>query len=136
MPRSGAGLTTGIIMVPGCEPTSTITSTVLDANLRTVCNGSFVEVADALAAIPGSYVERLDNFANGVGGRLFVFPPVDQFCPIPGYNGVCMQITDYYKILKSLNTTTPPSDCLDGCESIDYKCCKDGGFGFDQGGNL
>ena len=87
----------GSILVPGCEPSTTITSVTMDAQIRAqgLCNGSIADVDDILEAIPGSYIELLPNMGFYGARRLLVLPAVDQTCP-------CTVAEDYYAIIRSL----------------------------------
>ena len=54
------------IAVPGCEPTTSTSSTTLMRELRAVCKNSMVDVQAALLAIPGSTLEFGINFVNKI----------------------------------------------------------------------
>lgn len=68
----------GRIIVPGTEPSTTVTSTTLEAQLRG--NGmpqiAVVQLEDVLSAIPGTRVELLENQGAPVQ-KLLVFPERD-----------------------------------------------------------
>lgn len=105
------------VVIPGCEPTSTITSDVLLRFQR--CCGATVSLAKALEAIPGSSVEFQINsgiFA-GYRKRVFVLPATDLNCG-------CDPKTDYYQILRDLacQAEDEPED-LEGCEPQDMGYC-------------
>ena len=87
----------GSFLVPGCEPSTTITSVTMDNQIRLqgLCKGSIADVNDILEAIPGSYIELLPNMGFTGNRRLLVLPAVDQTCP-------CAPLTDYYSIIRGL----------------------------------
>jgi len=107
------------IVVPGCEPTSALTSTTLAR--WGDCGSVTVDVADALEAIPGSKLEYQIN-TGGVRKRWFVLP---AYCPIcrPG----CLSIPDYYQILKDLANEGQDEEEPEQCEGevLDQGFCKD-----------
>jgi hypothetical protein len=111
-------LGTDRLMLPGCEPESTVTSTTL---LRwRNCPGATVLLADALAAIPGSRLEYQINGGKSNGGRRrwFVLPEFNPDCP-------CQEHPDYYAILRSLATSTPEQQPDLSCAVNDQGFCPD-----------
>lgn len=79
------------VEIPGCEPTSAVTSATLSRFLT--CNSALISLNDALEAIPGSTVKLLAN-GGGIRRKLFVLPPINLDCdPCPNY-------PDYYQILR------------------------------------
>lgn len=105
-----------IIYVPGCEPTSAMSSPTL---MRwSTCHGASVKLRDALAAVPGSHIEFQINSGKSAGARRkwFVLPPYDPDCP-------CKWMPDYYQILKDLAAKQPP-------EEPDYPQCEVDRSGF------
>jgi len=83
------------VLVPGCEPTSAMSS---DTLMRfSDCGGAVADLNDALEAIPGSSVEyQINNgVSQGVRKRWFVLPPYDPGCP-------CQAMFDSYAVLKEL----------------------------------
>lgn len=110
------------VVIPGCEPTSTITSDVLLRFQR--CCGATVPLDRALEAIPGSRVEFQTN--NGIFAgyrkRWFVLPPIALDCE-------CVQYPDYYQILKDLACETTQEEPVADCgEPIDMGYCPAPGF--------
>lgn len=100
------------VLVPGCEPTSALSSRVLSAYLaKHGCGSALVDLSVALAAIPGSTVKLGANFNRGrTRQKWFVLPPYKPDCP-------CSAIPDYYKILKSLaDTELPVEESYDKCD--------------------
>lgn len=97
------------IMVPGCEPISVVTSPTLAANMR--CNASVVDLAAALAAIPGSTIEATVN-PRQVFFVLPSGPPED-----PGLCDNCIgKVQDWYQILRDIAGQEPaeeeaPNEC-------------------------
>ncbi len=105
------------ILVPGCEPTSALTSRVLGAHLAKQGFGNaLVDLDVALAAIPGSFVKMGINFNRGYRQKWFVLPPMKPDCP-------CTPYDDYYKILKSLADTELPF-------TENFEMCDINGMGF------
>lgn len=107
------------IMIPGCEPTSALSSNKLSSWLaKSGCgNGALVNLVDALAAIPGSYVKYGSNYNRG-GYRQawFVLPGKDPDCP-------CDRQPDWYQVLRDL-----PKEEPEVVES--YDACNIDGTGF------
>lgn len=120
-----------VILVPGCEPTSSFTSTTLDANRN--CKTSVITVGDALEAIPGATLEFLQNPRK----LFFVLPSGPPVTP--GCNG-CASLDDYYQLLRDVGapaclpkTITEininqkddgkcPPNPLENCPSVDQLC--------------
>lgn len=90
------------IIVPGTEPSTTVTSTILEAEIRKlgISVPSIILLRDAQALIPGSRIEVLENCGAPVQ-KLFVLPERDQSCP-------CAEQIDYYNILRQ--NSRPPTD--------------------------
>lgn len=84
------------VVIPGCEPPSSISSLRFAAWYNEVgCDGGRVRVDDVLRAIPGSVIIYGTNFGPGNWRQQWVrLPPLNNDCP-------CTNV-DYYKILKSL----------------------------------
>ena len=104
----------GRILIPGCEPTSVLSSTTIHKNIRDVCNGAFVYANDAVAAIPGSRIEFVLNMERAGGSRVFVLPPFDLNCP-------CCDTNDWYEVLRSL-AETPDEDCTPAPDPLGFGC--------------
>lgn len=121
-----------VILVPGCEPTSSLTSFTLDANRK--CKASVISVADALEAIPGATLE----FQRNPTKLFFVLPAGPPVTP--GCNS-CSSIDDYYQALRDggspnclpktikeidinakNNGECQPADPFAGCASVDQLC--------------
>ncbi len=121
------------LLVPGCEPTSAISSVTLMAYQKRegTCKNAVVSLQDALDAIPGSYIIFGINF-NVPRKRWFVLPAFDPSdCP-------CTAETDWYGVLRSLaQEEAPVTDNFDACNLIgmgycpspDFKTEKPGDFG-------
>lgn len=107
------------VLVPGCEPTSTVSSTRMEAEMRKagVCQCAIVDLRDILEAIPGSYTEFIPNAGYSGNMKLLVLPAVSQDCP-------CVVKPDYYAILKSLcrAATDEEIEELRGCDSFSTSC--------------
>lgn len=121
----------GKLLVPGCEPTSAVTSITLMIYQRREgsCKNAVVSLQDALDAIPGSRLEFGSNF-NSPRKRWFVLPPFDvNDCP-------CPHETDWYGVLRSLAQEEAPIvekfdycqvNDMGYCPSPDFKTQKPGG---------
>ena len=104
-----------MVQVPGCEPTSALTSYTL--LMYRTCGAAMVHLHDALQAIPGSRVEfQLNNGqSNGSRKKWFVLPRVNQTCPNDPH-------PDFYAILRKLSWEDRDQDDDDlgkRCGSID-----------------
>lgn len=106
------------VMVPGCEPTSALTSVKLSSWLQELgCGSALVDVQEALEAIPGSYLKFGTNFNRGnFRQRWLVLPAKGLGCP-------CDEVVDYYAILRSL--ARPPSEVTES-----YAACDVIGMGY------
>lgn len=112
------------VMVPGCEPTSALSSTTLSSYLAEAgCGNALVDLQDALDAIPGSYVKWGANFnRGGYRQKWFVLPPVDTDCP-------CAQYEDWYDLLRQLaNEEVPLEESYDACDVIGMGYCPSPDF--------
>lgn len=93
------------VQVPGCEPTSEITSNTLNQFLN--CKHSLIKLTTVLNNIPGSFVEFSYNGGN-FRKKFLRLPPILPDCP-------CTNYPDYFEILRQLDDPetpfTPPSDC-------------------------
>ncbi len=107
----------GTIIIPGCEPESTVTSTIMSRYRR--CTSAYITLEDALAAIPGSYIEFQTNNGLNAGTRKkwFVLPAWVQDCP-----GEC--VPDYYQMLRDAAHTDEPEPSYAECEVLDQGFCK------------
>ncbi len=116
------------IMIPGCEPTSELSSRVLGAYLaKHGCGNALVDVQTALVAIPGSYVKMGANFnRGGYRQKWFVLPPLKPYCPCEPYD-------DYYQILRSLADTELPLETkYDACDINGMGHCPHPDFTFQE----
>lgn len=113
----------GFVLVPGCEPASTLTSTRMMAQMKEqgLCQGcAIVSVNDVLEAIPGSRIEFIANNGRMGGQKLLVLPAFDLSCP-------CDLWPDYYGILKSLcrEATEEEMEEIQGvCDSFSIDPCQ------------
>jgi hypothetical protein len=103
------------LLLPGCEPNSTVTSTKLYEEMLKAgtCKCAIVDVDKALEAIPGSYIIFLDNFGPPAN-KFYVLPSVIQNCPIAPH-------TDWYAILRSLCRAPTEEECekINACSVLD-----------------
>jgi len=112
------------VLVPGCEPTSALSSKTLSAYMASGkgCKNALVDLNAALAAIPGSFVKYGINFNKGVRQKWFVFPPIDPTCP-------CGTYPDYYDIIRQIpGTELPISEEFDKCDLIGMGYCPSPDF--------
>jgi hypothetical protein len=112
------------VMVPGCEPTSALSSTTLSSYLaESGCGNALVDLEDALEAIPGSFVKLGANFnRGGFRQKWLVLPPIDTDCP-------CDEYPDYYDILRSLaSEELPVEEDFDSCDVIGQGFCPSPDF--------
>jgi len=98
-----------VILVPGCEPPSEISTLRFAANYAlSGCDGGYVDLKDALAAIPGSRVIQGINFGpRRFKQRWYVFP--DQ------YIDCCSKEPDYFAILRALPKSNTEEEEDEGC---------------------
>ena len=109
------------ILVPGCEPTSTITSTTLSAEMQEqgLCNSAIAELSDVLEAIPEARVARLDNFGFNAGSKILILPPHTISCP-------CGSEDDWYQIIKNISRPATEDEVLEiaaNCNTLDQGFC-------------
>lgn len=112
------------ILVPGCEPTSALTSRTLSAYMAAGkgCKNALVDLNTALQAIPGSYVKYGINFNKGVRQKWYVLPPIPINCP-------CDQYPNYYEMLRNLpGTELPIEEEYDKCDTIGMGYCPSPDF--------
>lgn len=117
-------LPSGKLLVPGCEPTSALSSAKLSSWMaKAGCKNVMVSVQDALAAIPGSYLKYGTHFGRGnMRQTWFVMPPIDPDCP-------CTQYPDYYRILRELaSEEAPVEEVYDACNISGMGYCPSGDF--------
>ena len=112
------------VLVPGCEPTSSLSSRTLSAYMAAgkSCKNALIDLSLALEAIPGSYVKYGVNFNKGVRQKWFVLPPIDLGCP-------CPQQIDYYEILRNIpGSEIPVEEQYDKCDTIGMGYCPSPDF--------
>ena len=117
-------LATNKIIVPGCEPTSALSSNKLSSWLAEQnCGSALVDLDDALEAIPGSWVKWGNNFGRGnIRQRWYVLPASDTDCP-------CASKFDYYSILRDLaGEELPVEESFDTCDVIGMGYCPSPDF--------
>lgn len=102
------------IVIPGCEPSSAISSPTLAAGLN--CPNPLVDLDAALKAIPGSWVEYGLNSGMGRCMKWYVLPSRDATCP-------CSPSTDYYQILRDLAVEDETVEEVT-CDMLDIGFCK------------
>lgn len=105
----------GFVMVPGCEPTSTLTSTTMQAEImeQDLCDCSIVNVRDIMQAIPGSRLEFIPNNGREGTQQLLILPAVSLECPFPGR-------PDFYTIFRQLcrEPSKDEVEIIKGCDSF------------------
>ena len=112
------------MLVPGCEPTSALSSTKLSSWLAASgCKNVLVDVNVALAGIPGSYLKFGANFNRGnMRQKWYVLPPIDPDCP-------CEQYPDYYQMLRDLaSEEAPVEETYDACNITGMGYCPSPDF--------
>lgn len=111
------------IMIPGCEPISSLTSPTLAANMN--FKGSVIDLHQALSLIPGSTITSIYNGGGALGTirRFFVLPdgppPSPANCSDNPEIPICRK--DWYGILRENATPIAPSSQVPttskgGCE--------------------
>lgn len=112
------------INVPGCEPTSAVSSVTLMRELAKagLCKNAIVDVNTVLAAIPGARIEFGDNFGNR-RQKWLVLPPFDpSVCP-------CVGETDWYGVIRSLASEDDTvTENFDTCNTVGMGYCPSPGF--------
>lgn len=107
-----------VVIVPGCEPTSAVTSYTLLRNFR--CTHPTARVDDILAAIPGTKIVYFPDF--GARERYIELPPIDMACP-------CGPKPDYYAILRSIASgDLPVEEKVNYCDINDMGYCPSPDF--------
>lgn len=117
-------LANGKILIPGCEPTSALTSRSLMSWMAiNGCKNALVDAKAVLAAIPGSYIKYGANFNRGNRRQSWlVFPSTDTDCP-------CAHRPDYYQVLKDLaSDELPVEESFDTCDTIGMGYCPSPDF--------
>lgn len=113
------------VLVPGCEPTSAMSSRTLGIFLQKTgrCKNALVPLQTALNAIPGSYVKNALNFNRGGSvQRWLVLPPTGPECP-------CQSADDFYELLRSLAVDEAPvTEAFDKCNIVGMGYCPSPDF--------
>lgn len=111
----------GFINVPGCEPTSSLTSDTLSKNMH--CNASVIPLQDVLRLIPGSKLVRAVYPSGTSSTGWFVELPSGP----PGNGNICPTdcLTDWYKILKenAKERSTEEIQPQGACAGFNYSGC-------------
>lgn len=97
----------GRIIIPGTEPSTTVTSTTLEVEIRKlgIPVPAIITVKDALALIPGSRVELLENYGAPIQ-QLYILPEHNLDCP-------CEREADYYKIMRDNSRPATEDEALE-----------------------
>lgn len=118
------------VLVPGCEPTSAVTSVTLMIYQQRegTCRNAVVGLQEALDAIPGSRLEFGTNFGTP-RKRWLVLPPFDPSdCP-------CTAETDWYGVLRSIaQEEVPVTERYDACNLVGQGYCPSPDFKSDMPG--
>jgi len=112
------------MLVPGCEPTSALSSVKLSSWLAASgCKNALVDVNVALEGIPGSYLKFGANWGRGnMRQKWFVLPSIDTDCP-------CSEYPDYYQILRDLaSEEIPLEESYDACNTTGMGYCPSPDF--------
>jgi len=108
------------VLIPGCEPTSNLTSNKLSSWLaQNGCiEGGLLDLDEITNNIEGVYIKFGDNF--GVGNmkqKWVVFPPHEVACP-------CSPYTDWYQELRNLASIKEAQQRpTDDCGPVDMGYC-------------
>ena len=118
------------IIVPGCEPVSAFTSPTLAANWE--CTSSVIDLDVALQAIPGSYVEWMNNPKT----LFFILPdgppPAPDICDTP-----CSQsVNDWYQVLRDNADGTLDDLDEDTRTELERSCSSIYDYGGGRGGSI
>ncbi len=108
----------GTILIPGCEPTSELTSPLFAQRLN--CNASEITAKQAMKLMPGSYI-----YVNP-------FSPSKRFLVLPSgpppYGNDCQRkrCDDWYAYLREAVTpSSETSPLLCNAAAFDFSWCKD-----------
>lgn len=109
-----------LVPVPGCEPTSDVTSRTLQQ--RQHCQCVYVHLNDVLRAIPGARVEYGHNWSqSGWRKKWLVLPGRELIC--------CQPYADWYALLRTLCTHDEPLyEKYEACDVIGQGFCPSPGF--------
>lgn len=107
-----------VIMLPGCEPTSSMTVPVLDINM--FCPKTFISLRAALRAIPEAQVVIMLNTGDTMTRKYFVLPSG----PPPQVGDCCFPGPDWYKILReAAEEPAPEPQAEESCGFGGYMSC-------------
>lgn len=114
----------GVLLVPGCEPVSSLTAIALTRNWN--CNASVIPVADALRLVPGSRLVKVMRPVGAVTtGYFFELPPHGPPPPGNACPGQCYP--DWYAVLREnsrvLETEEEPEFPTGACVGFSYSGC-------------
>lgn len=113
------------VQIPGCEPTSAITSPRMFVEMRALglCKNAIVSLDVILAAIPGATVEFGSNF-NAPRQKWLVLPPFDPSnCPS------CVVEPDWYAVLRDLASEDETvTESFDTCNTVGMGYCPSPGW--------
>jgi len=109
------------VLVPGCEPTSTLTSTRMMAEMNRLglCQCAIVDLADILEAIPGAYTEYIPNSGHMGSSKILILPSEDQTCP-------CTTHEDWYETIRGLCSESATEEEINeilGCDAFSIDPC-------------
>jgi hypothetical protein len=106
-----------VIMLPGCEPTSSMTVPVMDINM--FCPKTFIRLVTALRVIPEAQVVIMPNTGDTLTRKYFVLPSG----PPPQVGSCCFGGPDWYKILREAAFADEPVQ-----EPQTQEACGFGGY--------
>ena len=116
-------LGTNEVLVPGCEPTSTVTSTKLyqEMSEQGLCTSALAPLDAILEAIPGSVVVFIKNY--GGPPRKFLRLPAEVVGTCP-----CVGPIDFYQMIKDVSRDATVEEitellCEAG-ETVDQGFCR------------
>ena len=116
----------GVVNIPSCEPTTSLTANALSVELARLCKASQMPYKQVLEVIPGSRIVQVMTPRGQTGTGLFIElpdgpPPDGNVCP----RGCA---PDWYSILRCHAKATPGQSC--GCVKSEPQSC----VGFDFSG--
>ena len=107
------------IIIPGCEPTSALSSATLAYSLAlNGCEHPKVPVSLILEKIPGTYLKYGWDFNLGYNQTWLVFPPYFTGCP-------CPDRPDWYDMLRCIAKDIPaPAEPDRSCDVNEREFCN------------
>lgn len=107
------------VIIPGCEPTSALSSASLSYSLSlNGCKNPKIPVSLILEKIPGTYIKYGWDFNLGYNQTWLVFPPYYTGCP-------CPYKPDWYDMLRCIAKDIPIEETRDeSCDILEREFCN------------